>query len=137
METINDRLEIIINEMFDGKKTVFGAAIGLKNPNSISSYVGEGKLAKPGADILANIVSRLNVDAKWLLTGEESPKNEIQNIGDNSSAAIHGVVINNSVEILKLKEKISSLEAQLDACKQILIEKERLIKVLLAQNNHE
>lgn len=142
METINDRLEIIINDLFDGKKTVFGAAMGLKNPNSITSYLRDEKdknkkLSKPGFDLLANIVSRLNVDAKWLLTGEETPKNEIQNIGNNSSAAIQGVAINNSSEILLLKEKIAFLEARIDACNQILQEKERLIKVLLSQQTYE
>lgn len=137
METINDRLEILINDLFKGQPTTFAAAIGMKHPTSISSYTRKENPSKPGYELLANIVSRLNVDAKWLLTGEETPKSEIQNVGDNSSAAINGVAINNSSEILLLKEKIAFLEARIDACNQILQEKERLIKVLLSQQTYE
>ena len=37
METINDRLQWIVNEKFDGNKAAFAKAIGIE-PTSISKY---------------------------------------------------------------------------------------------------
>ena len=40
METINDRLQWIVNEKFDGNKAAFAKAIGIV-PTSISNYLGK------------------------------------------------------------------------------------------------
>ena len=45
METINDRMELIINERFDGNKAAFAKKIGLP-PTGLSSYLGTIELTR-------------------------------------------------------------------------------------------
>ncbi len=71
METINDRMEMIINERFNGNKAAFAKSIGM-SPATMSSYLGKQRRSKPSVDMVAKIVLRLGVDARWLLTGEEA-----------------------------------------------------------------
>ena len=71
-ETINDRMEMIVNEMFNGNKSAFAKAIGLV-PAAISTYLGKQRRSKPNVDMIATIVKKLNIDAYWLLTGENKP----------------------------------------------------------------
>ena len=118
--TINDRLQWIVNEKFDGNKAAFAKAIGIV-PTSISNYLGKQRASKPSVDMIAKIVNVLNVDARWLLTGEETAKVEqVLTHGDFSPASIHGDV----VDIAVLQEKVKHLE-------ELLAEKERLISVLM------
>lgn len=118
-ETINDRMEMLVNERFDGNKAAFAKAIGLP-PTGLSSYLGKQRRSKPNIDMVTTIVTNLHVDPMWLLTGEASPRNEVHTEGDYSPASVHGNV---SVgEAAVLKERVKSLEA-------LLAEKERLIKV--------
>lgn len=81
-------------------------------------------------DMVTKIVLALDVDARWLLTGEETPQQ--QNINTN----MHGNVTDSNVAIgshnsvgnvsvgtdAVLAERVKALEA-------LLAEKERLIKV--------
>ena len=71
METINDRMEMIVNKLFDGNKAAFAKAIAVE-PTTMSSYLGKQRRSKPSVDMVAKIVLRLGVDARWLLTGEEA-----------------------------------------------------------------
>lgn len=130
METINDRMEMLVNERFNGNKAAFAKSIDM-SPTSISSYLGNKRRSKPSVDMVAKIVLTLDVDAKWLLTGEETQqqnKNMNTNMRGNvtdSNVAIgsHNSVGNVSVGTdAVLAERIKALEA-------LLAEKERLIKV--------
>lgn len=69
METINDRMEIVVNEQFGGNKAAFAKMIGLP-PTGLSNYLGTKRRSKPSVDMVSKIVLRLGVDARWLLTGE-------------------------------------------------------------------
>lgn len=90
METINDRMELIINERFDGNKAAFAKKIGLP-PTGLSSYLGKQRRSKPSVDMVAKIVIELGVDACWLLTGKEAAKVEqVLTHGDFSPASLHG-----------------------------------------------
>ena len=62
METINDRMELIINERFDGNKAAFAKKIGLP-PTGLSSYLGKQRRSKPSVDMVAKIVIELGVDS--------------------------------------------------------------------------
>ena len=68
-ETINDRMEMLVNERFDGNKAAFAKAIDLA-PTAISSYLSKQRRSKPSVDMIAKIVTALDVDAHWLITGE-------------------------------------------------------------------
>lgn len=128
METINDRMEMLINERFNGNKAAFAKSINM-SPTSISSYLGNKRRSKPSVDMVAKIVLTLDVDAKWLLTGEETQQQNMNtnmrgNVTDSNVAiGSHNSVGNVSVGTdAVLAERIKALEA-------LLAEKERLIKV--------
>ena len=130
METINDRMEMLVNQKFDGNKAAFAKAIDM-SPTMMSSYLGNKRRSKPSVDMVAKIVTKLNVDARWLLTGEETPlqnlNTEVHGNVTDSNVAIgsHNSVGNVSVGTdAVLAERVKSLEA-------LLVEKERLIKVLM------
>lgn len=128
METINDRMEMLVNQKFDGNKAAFAKTIGLP-PTGLSNYLGTKRRSKPSVDMVAKIVTKLNVDARWLLTGEETPLQNVNtevhgNVTDSNVAiGSHNSVGNVSVDTdAVLAERVKSLEA-------LLAEKERLIKV--------
>lgn len=108
-ETINDRIEMLVNERFDGNKAAFAKSIGLP-PTGMSSYLSKQRRSKPSVDMVTKIVVTLDVDARWLLTGEEAPRTEVHTEGDYSPASDSGdvsVVVGDAV----LAERVKSLEA--------------------------
>lgn len=110
-ETINDRIEMLVNERFDGNKAAFAKSIGLP-PTGMSSYLSKQRRSKPSVDMVTKIVVTLDVDARWLLTGEESPKTEVHTEGDYSPASDSGdvsVVVGDVV----LAERVKALETLL------------------------
>lgn len=127
METINDRMEMLVNERFNGNKAAFAKAIGVERA-TLSNYIGSVRRSKPPVDMVSKIVTAFNVDARWLLTGEESEKPSNVSVGDNSDGNVIGShnsvgnVTTHAGDTAVLQERIKSLEA-------LLAEKERLIKV--------
>lgn len=121
METINDRMEMLVNERFNGNKAAFAKAIGTERA-TLSNYIGSVRRSKPSVDMVAKIVTALDVNARWLLTGEgaSTTNAKVETNGDFSPASVHGNVSVKSDAVLA--ERIKSLEA-------LLAEKERLIKV--------
>ena len=47
METINDRIEMLVNERFNGDKAAFAKAIGTERA-TLSNYIGNVRRSKPG-----------------------------------------------------------------------------------------
>lgn len=128
METINDRMEMLVNQRFGGNKAAFAKTIGLP-PTGLSNYLGTKRRSKPSVDMVTKIVLALDVDARWLLTGEETQQPNLNtnmhgNVTDSNVAiGSHNSVGNVSVGTdAVLAERIKALEA-------LLAEKERLIKV--------
>lgn len=120
MDTINDRMEMLVNQRFDGNKAAFAKSIGLP-PTGLSNYLGNKRRSKPSVDMVTKIVTKLGVDARWLLTGEEpSPISTVETRGDFSPAAVNGNVSVATDAVLA--ERLKNMEA-------LLNEKERLIKV--------
>ena len=121
METINDRMEMLVNERFNGNKAAFAKAIGTERA-TLSNYIGSVRRSKPSVDMVAKIVTALDVNARWLVTGEgaSTTNTKVETNGDFSPASVHGNVSVGSDAVLA--ERIKSLEA-------LLAEKERLIKV--------
>lgn len=134
METINDRMEIIVNERFSGNKAAFAKAIQL-SPTAISSYLGSKRRSMPSADLVARIVTALGVDARWLLTGEgdehggRADARSVETSGDFSPASFHGDVTVGSEAVLL--ERVKALQNEVNSRDELLQEKERLIQVLM------
>lgn len=82
MSNINERLQIIVDELFDGNKAKFAKSIEIA-PTSISNYLSDKRQSKPSADMLEKIINVVEIlSAEWLLTGKgemlksSSPKEE-------------------------------------------------------------
>lgn len=124
METINDRMEMLVNERFEGNKAAFAKAIGMA-PTGLSNYLGNKRRSKPSVDMIVKIVTKLDVDAYWLLTGEKKQQTSVvghhnQVNGDGAQGNINGNV--ETIGDAVLAERVKALEA-------LVAEKERLIKV--------
>lgn len=121
-ETINERLEIIVNKRFNGNKSAFAKVVGI-NPNTLANYFGS-RHSKPNIEHVINVVKILHVDPLWLLTGEETPSRSVKTHGDYSPGSVSGdmsVVIGDAI----LAEKVNALEA-------LVKEKDERIAVLNA-----
>lgn len=134
MNTINDRMEMLVNERFGGNKAAFAKAIGL-SPTGLSNYLSKQRRSKPNVEMITNIITKVGVDPMWLLTGQETPHNEIHTEGDNSPAAINGNI--NVGEVTNLREKVAMLEQLLEEKSKNIEEKERTIGILLRQLSQE
>ena len=141
METINDRMEQIVNERFDGNKSAFAKAIGIPR-GMISSYVGGNrKKSKPGVDLIVKIVKSLGVDSYWLLTGKGAPAADsgtVSGIRYNGSNNNTNNTTTNNYHVTGGGDKaaspegvaaeVDSLRETVDMMKKLLAEKERVIR---------
>lgn len=135
-ETINDRIEILINRYFDGNKAAFAKSIDMP-PTAMSSYFGKQRRSKPNVEMIAKIITTLNVDAKWLLIGDgeinnlhfernnvvNKPQHSNINNGNNGGINIAG-------GDLVLEEKVKHLEEIIKSQEAIISEKDERIKDL-------
>ena len=129
MDTINDRMEMLVNQKFDGNKAAFAKALDM-SPTMMSSYLGNKRRSKPSVDMVTKIVTKLGVDARWLLTGEEpSPISTVETRGDFSPASMNGNVSVASDAVLA--ERVNSLERLVEEKDKLIEEKERTIKILM------
>lgn len=103
-ETINDRMEMLVNERFDGNKAAFAKAINLA-PTAISSYLSKQRRSKPSVDMIAKIITTLDVDAHWLITGvyKSQPPSNSYDLQNNS-----------------LREEIIRLRAENDVLRELV-----------------
>lgn len=85
IETIHDRIQILVDKYGSGKNTIFAKMIGVSESN-IRSYIGG---VNPKADVLAKIVKSCEVNPMWLITGE----GDIENV-----TAIHNPFVLESVK---------------------------------------
>ncbi|MBD5351858.1 MAG: XRE family transcriptional regulator [Bacteroides sp.] len=130
-ETINDRVQTLIDTQFDGNKSAFAKAVGL-SVAGMSSYLGKQRRSKFSVEMVTKIITTLNVDARWLLTGENTPISKVHTQGDYSPASDSGdvsVIVGDAVlaervkllqrlinekdeRINELKERIEELKAK-------------------------
>ena len=139
METVNDRIECIVNALFGGKKATFANAIGLDR-FVIGNYLGPKKRSKPPVDVLAKIVTELNVDAYWLLTGEgEMMKDEASEqsivVGDINHVKGPVSVSQTSskaepADTAALRARLEAAESLVEALRAQLTEKDQTAAVL-------
>lgn len=67
--TIHDRIKWLVDNLAEGKNTIFAEKLGINEAN-VRSYI---KGVQPKADVLSNIVKSYDVNAMWLLTGAGNP----------------------------------------------------------------
>lgn len=130
-ETINDRIEMLVNERFDGNKAAFAKSIGLP-PTGMSSYLSKQRRSKPSVDMVTKIVVTLDVDARWLLTGEETTNRVVHTEGDYSPASDSGdvsVIVGDAV----LAERVNLLQQLIEEKDERIAELKERIEELKAK----
>lgn len=122
METINDRIELLVNERFNGNKAAFAKTIGLP-PTALSNYLGSKRRSKPSIDMVNKIIKSIDVDIRWLITGESDEiESKIETHGNYSPASINGNVSVTQTNGVNQSDLVAHL-------KSLLEEKERTIQV--------
>lgn len=67
--TVNERIQTIVNELFNGNVSLFARNVNVKQP-TLNTILGERK-SKPSFDVLWSILNAkaLNISSDWLITG--------------------------------------------------------------------
>lgn len=120
-QTINDRLQILVNERCRGNKAAFCRSLGLAD-NALGNIIGGNRQSRPSIDLLVNVIETHNVDPLWLLTGKETPAKHITAEGDFSMASDSGSI---SMVVGDGSDRLALLEA-------LIKEKDERIAVLNA-----
>lgn len=103
MDTIQQRIEQIKNAFFESNSD-FEEAVGLRK-NTLSNYIN--KNSKPSSDILEKIVTTLDVDAMWLLTGKDNMKRSERPLDFESGKELFRLC-KELVNVYNQKEKLMS-----------------------------
>lgn len=84
---INDRIDKIIEAMFDGNRRQFSMRIGV-HPTIVQNIVA-GRRSAPSADLLEKLsISIDNINCRWLLMGEGEML-----LPDNTQSCMHKELI--------------------------------------------
>lgn len=139
METINDRMEQIVDEQFGGNKAAFSKAIGV-SPAAMSSYLGNVRRSKPSIDMVAKIIDNLQVDPYWLLLGHKDLRRPeiVTGAGSqfNGANAHHNTLSAASAAADTLLDKIDMLQKSIEDKNQIISDKDKIISLLEGNKNN-
>ncbi|MDD4010001.1 MAG: hypothetical protein PHQ67_09365 [Fermentimonas sp.] len=77
---LSKRLKIILDDVFSGNYSAMSRAIGVSD-KGLSSYIrgtrlkdGSFRLSTPSAEVVANIISKLEIYPEWILFGKGKMK---------------------------------------------------------------
>ncbi|MDR0824942.1 MAG: hypothetical protein LBN74_07585 [Prevotella sp.] len=129
MNTVNERLIFLLNEIFKGNVSEFARVTGVPQP-TLNNIVGN-RMSKPSADNLERIINSIkSLDANWLITGkgtmlrtEEAPGGvcspqsvcgNVNTIGGNTSGNVSGNVIGENNVTHNYKSQCDHLQDLID-----------------------
>jgi transcriptional regulator with XRE-family HTH domain len=107
---INDRIQLIIDQMFKGNTSKFGRAVGVSQ-GTLSNILGKRR-SSPSFDVLKNIIktNELKINAEWLMTGEgEMLKSSEQSASEDEVAFLRRIVVESSHTIASQQDTIHEL----------------------------
>lgn len=75
---INDRIQLIVDRLFNGNISAFCRATNIKQP-TMNTILGERK-SKPSYEVINSIINAdaLNISSRWLITGDGGMLNDIE-----------------------------------------------------------
>ena len=130
---ITNRLQIIVDKVFNGNKASFAKRIGIA-PTSVSNYLSKERASKPSSDLLEKIINLVDcINPRWLLTGKGEMLNTPQkeNFGANNVSGNNSANILNDAENEHLRQIITEKDIIIAGQERLIAEKERLISVLM------
>ena len=98
--TINDRIQDIIDSLFNGNKRAFSQHVGV-SATVIDGIVGKRK-SQPSFSVLQKIYANANISAEWLLggNGKMTLNNSSCNIGYEYSPKLQNKIDNQLIPLL-------------------------------------
>jgi hypothetical protein len=137
-DTINQRIKFLVDTLSPSARA-FSEAIQ-ESPTNTFNYIG-GRLVEPRASYLTKVILHFgNISAHWLLTGEGEPFLTPPSTGNNSAVSnnkkiTRSLVTNNvgrdAIQNHGASGREQALEREIELLKEQLVEKERLIQILL------
>lgn len=134
MTSINDRIQIIIDTVYNGNKSMFAKAIGV-TPSLVDGIVGKRQSA-PSFKVLCDIYTIVNVNPDWLLLGDGNmfdnaskiqPSYEFKNNGhnivgssNNKIGSLNGIGTDNSEISSNLFELLKKKDEQIEKLLSII-----------------
>lgn len=106
--TIHERIKLLIDKYGNGKNTVFASLID-NNEANVRGYV---KGVMPKYDALEKIVTNLDINANWLLTGRGEMCRAEETINDTSDTDTPTLTPMEERLLALLKEKDAKIEEQ-------------------------
>lgn len=111
MNTINERISFIVNDLFKGNISAFCREIGVKQP-TMNTILGN-RQSKPSYDVLNAIaLSSLHISSDWLLTGRgemitpiSTPTNVYELLLEEKDKKIREL----EIELLKYKQQSNAI----------------------------
>lgn len=128
METINQRIEMLIKHFSNGKQGEFARKISVAQSN-ISSVVS-GRSASPSYEMIQKIITTYPVNSDWLISGKGAMLKEVEKKEEKPSDSN---VLLQMIEILK--EELNRYRKREDENKVLLSEIKFLKEFSLGVNN--
>lgn len=122
MLNINQRIQSIVDELFNGNVSEFERTSGIK-PSTVKNIVGS-RQTKPSYDILESIIrNNVQVSSDWLLTGQgsmlKSPFSSSQHIQNRDGIVAGGsMIVPSHYAAQKKEEKLAQIKAELSGLKE-------------------
>lgn len=139
METINDRMEQIVEERFNGNKSAMAKSLGIDRA-TLSNYIGTKRRSKPSIDLVSKIIDKLDVNPYWFLLGrgELSGSSIVTGAGSqfNGANAHHNTLSAASAAADTLLDKIDMLQKSIEDKNQIISDKDKIISLLEGEKNN-
>lgn len=111
METINERIQMIVNKHYRGNESEFARDVGI-GQSTLNGILGTRK-NNPSADTVSKILNakRLKINTDWLIKGEGEMERKENTITEN---AVSREADQTQLKIQMLQERIDQLEAKLE-----------------------
>lgn len=123
MLNINQRIQSIVDELFNGNVSEFERTSGIK-PSTVKNIVGS-RQTKPSYDILESIIrNNVQVSSEWLLTGQgsmlKSPLSSSSQHIQNRDGIVAGgsMIVPSHYAAQKKEEKLAQIKAELSEIKR-------------------
>lgn len=140
---LSKRLKIVLDELFDGNYSAMSRFLGLSD-NGLASYIrgtkqkdGSFRLSTPSAEVIANIVDKLEINIEWLVMGKGEMIKHMNHVNEvNEPRSEYNVSKEQLIGIIDSQQRESESKQRESESKQRIIElQNKRIETLLKGGN--
>lgn len=128
MKTINERIQLIVDQYFDGNVSKYCREIGVKQP-TMNDILGVKRI-KPSMQTLEKMITgkSVKINAEWLILGEgEMLKKDEKKEESGSNPMVNSIFI-------ELKDKVKEDQVRLEVLREQLEDARKLVRDLTELN---